>query len=583
MSSFSNLIERSRNFQWPKRKQWAHLPNILSPKERWLVLGLFFVILFSLMSLAVKDYLDKTEALPDYGGTYEEGIIGQPRFLNPVLAQINDADRDLTQIIFSSLLKHDGRGNLIPDLAKNYEIKENGLVYEFFLKENIKWHDGETLTADDIVFTINTIQNPEYKSPLRINWNGVKVEKIDDYAVRFKLNNIYAPFLHNMTVGILPKHLWAGISAQNFHLAQYNHEPVGSGPYKFKELKQNKSGVIQSIELEKNKDFYLKDPYIENLIFEFFQNEETAIQALNKKQVDGLNFFSAAQQSKIQNKSANIYRINLPRYYAVFFNQTKTKVLSDKTARLALAYATDKKEIIEKILNNEGLIADSPLLPNSLGYTKEIKIYDFSLEHAKNILRADGWKDTDGDGILEKKINNENLKFEITLVTADWPELIKAANLIKEQWGKIGAKINLEIAGLGAIQEDYIRPREYQAILFGEVLGSDPDPFAFWHSSQKRDPGLNLALYDNEKIDKVLEEARQNLDKKIRIEKYEEFQKLLVDDVPAVFLYSPAYLYPVNKKVKGVSLENLPLPSYRFSQIENWYIKTKRVEKNNQQ
>ncbi|OGZ38933.1 MAG: hypothetical protein A3E90_03020 [Candidatus Portnoybacteria bacterium RIFCSPHIGHO2_12_FULL_40_11] len=583
MSSFSNLIERSRNFQWPKRKQWAHLPKILSPKERWLVLGLFFVILFSLMSLAVKDYLDKTEALPDYGGTYEEGIIGQPRFLNPVLAQTNDADRDLTQIIFSSLLKHDGRGNLIPDLAKNYEIKENGLVYEFFLKENIKWHDGETLTADDIVFTINTIQNPEYKSPLRINWNGVKVEKIDDYAVRFKLNNIYAPFLHNMTVGILPKHLWAGISAQNFHLAQYNHEPVGSGPYKFKELKQNKSGVIQSIELKKNKDFYLKDPYIENLIFEFFQNEETAIQALNKKQVDGLNFFSAAQQSKIQNKSANIYRINLPRYYAVFFNQTKTKVLSDKTARLALAYATDKKEIIEKILNNEGLIADSPLLPNSLGYTKEIKIYDFAPEHAKNILRADGWKDTDGDGILEKKINNENLKFEITLVTADWPELIKAANLIKEQWGKIGAKINLEIAGLGAIQEDYIRPREYQAILFGEVLGSDPDPFAFWHSSQKRDPGLNLALYDNEKIDKVLEEARQNLDKKIRIEKYEEFQKLLVDDVPAVFLYSPAYLYPVNKKVKGVSLENLPLPSYRFSQIENWYIKTKRVEKNNQQ
>ena len=559
------------------------MPKILSPKERWLVLGLFFVILFSLMSLAVKDYLDKTEALPDYGGTYEEGIIGQPRFLNPVLAQTNDADRDLTQIIFSSLLKHDGRGNLIPDLAKNYEIKENGLVYEFFLKENIKWHDGETLTADDIVFTINTIQNPEYKSPLRINWNGVKVEKIDDYAVRFKLNNIYAPFLHNMTVGILPKHLWAGISAQNFHLAQYNHEPVGSGPYKFKELKQNKSGVIQSIELKKNKDFYLKDPYIENLIFEFFQNEETAIQALNKKQVDGLNFFSAAQQSKIQNKSANIYRINLPRYYAVFFNQTKTKVLSDKTARLALAYATDKKEIIEKILNNEGLIADSPLLPNSLGYTKEIKIYDFAPEHAKNILRADGWKDTDGDGILEKKINNENLKFEITLVTADWPELIKAANLIKEQWGKIGAKINLEIAGLGAIQEDYIRPREYQAILFGEVLGSDPDPFAFWHSSQKRDPGLNLALYDNEKIDKVLEEARQNLDKKIRIEKYEEFQKLLVDDVPAVFLYSPAYLYPVNKKVKGVSLENLPLPSYRFSQIENWYIKTKRVEKNNQQ
>jgi peptide/nickel transport system substrate-binding protein len=575
------LLKKSKIWpdKWPTKKQWAQLPKIFSPQERRLVLGLIFVIFCSVLSLAIQSYFSHSQVVADYGGQYQEGIIGQPRYLNPILAQTNDADRALVRIIFSSLLKYDGQGNLIPDLAERYEIKEQGLVYDFFLRKNIQWHDGQTLTADDVVFTIQTIQDPEYKSPLRINWQGVEVEKIDDYTVRFKLKNTYAPFLHNLTVGILPKHLWAGISAQNFPLAEYNLKPIGSGPYKFKKFEQNHSGAIQSIELKWHKDFYLKKPFIEKLIFRFYTTEEAAIKAYNKRQVDGLSFLSVGHQSEIRYRGLNIHQISLPRYYTVFFNQTQSKALANKTVRLALAYATDKKEIIDRVLNGQGLAVNSPLLPGCLGYTNEIKIYDFALEHAKNILDAEGWQDSDGDGIREKKINEEESKLEFTLVTTEWPELIEVANLLKEQWEKIGAKINIEVVSLGAIQQDYIRPRQYQALLFGEVLGADPDPFAFWHSSQKRDPGLNLALYNNKKVDKLLEEARQTLDEQVRAEKYKEFQQLVVEDIPVIFLYSPTYLYPVNKKVKGISIERLALPSQRFCQIENWYIETKRIWK----
>ncbi len=565
-------------------KQWARLPKILPSKERWITRGLIFLILASVIILLFNFYLNKTYIEPKIGGSYTEGILGQPRFINPILAQTNDADRDLTQIIYSSLFKYDGQGNLIPDLVESYNISEDGLSYEIKIKENVKWHNNEQLTVDDIIYTIKTIQDPEYKSPLKNNWQGVEMEKINDFAMNFKLNNIYSPFLHNLTVGIMPKHLWAGISAQNFALAQYNIQPVGSGPYRFEKINKNDDGEIESIELIRNENFYLqfegspKGPFIENVILKFFNSQTELIDAYKRRQIDGLSFVSGINQLNIVN-NLNIYEINLPAYYAVFFNQTKSKSLADKTVRLALSYATDKKEIISKILSDKGIRVDSPMMPGWFGYTSETNIYEFALEHAQNILEENEWKDSDNDGIREKTIDDQEVKLEISLITTDWPELKQTAELLKEQWAKAGVKINLEILDAGTVQQDYIKTREYEALLFGEVLNADPDPFAFWHSSQRKDPGLNLSVYTNDKIDKLLEEARQSVDYESRKEKYTEFQKLLIEDAPAVFLYSPTYIYPVNKKVKGIFIEKFSQPSYRFSQIENWFIKTNRIWK----
>jgi peptide/nickel transport system substrate-binding protein len=571
--------------KWPHWQQWKCLPKILPSRERWLARGLIFAIFISLLLLLLNSYFVHTQAEPKIGGEYREGILGQPRYINPILAQTNDADRDLVQLVYSSLFKYDGQGQLIPDLAENYTIEDDGLTYNIFLRKNVFWHDGEPLTANDVVFTIKTIQNAEYKSPLRANWQSVEIEKVDDFTVRFKLKNTYAPFLHNLTVGILPRHLWAGISAQNFPLAEYNLKPIGSGPYQFERFSKDKNGRIESIELIRNENFYLpsdgnkpKGPFIEKIVLQFYKSQTALIDAYQKRKIDGLSFLSAANQTKLRN-NLNIYQVNQPTYYAIFFNQTESKALADKTVRLALAYATNKKEIIDKVLAGKGQPVNSPLLPGWPAYTSETKIYDFALEHAQNILEAADWKDLDNDGIREKEINGEETKLEITLLATNWPEMSQTAQLLKEQWEKIGAKINLEIVDSATIQQDYIRPRQYQALLFGEVLGADPDPFAFWHSSHRKDPGLNLALYQNQEVDKLLEEARQTLDQESRYEKYVQFQKLLVEDVPAIFLYSPTYLYPVHKKVKGISLEKFVMPSQRFSQVENWYIKTKRVSK----
>ena len=404
------------------------------------------------------------------------------------------------------------------------------------------------------------------------------MEKIDEFTLRFKLNNTYTPFLHNLTVSILPRHLWFGITASNFSLAQYNLRPIGSGPYKFKEFIKDDNGKVELMELIRNKEFYLPGPYIDKITLKFYNTQSDLISAYQKRQIDGLSFLSTANQSKLRT-DLNLNKINLPIYYAVFFNQTESKALSDKVVRNALAYATNKEEIINQVLQGQSTLVNSPLLSGWLGYDSETKIYDFTLEHAQNILEEANWKDLDNDGIREKTINDEKVKLEITLLTTDWPELEQTAQLLQEQWQKIGMKVNLEIIDTVTIQQEYIRPRQYQALLFGEVLNADPDPFAFWHSSQRKDPGLNLALYNNKKVDTLLEEARQSMDQEVRIQKYVEFQKLLIEDMPVIFLHSPPYLYPVKKEIKGINIEKLAQPSQRFSQVENWFIKTNRVWK----
>ena len=224
-------------------------------------------------------------------------------------------------------------------------------------------------------------------------------------------------------------------------------------------------------------------------------------------------------------------------------------------------------EIIDKVFVGKALTVDSPLVFGWPGYFEEVEKYDFDLEKAKGILQ-------------EKSSDEEKARFEINLIATNWPELEQTAQILKSQWERAGFTVNLEIVDALTVQQEHIRPREYEALLFGEVLGALPDPFAFWHSSQKKDPGLNLALYDNKDADELLEQARQTPDDELRNEKYFEFQEIVVEDLPAIFIHSPFYLYPISDKIKGIDIEKLTMHSQRFSQIENWYIKTKRVWKN---
>ena len=251
--------------KWPSKAQWKKLPSLLSKKERYFILGLLILTIASLITWGISYRLSHTISIPNYGGSYKEGLIGSPQYINPILCQTYDTDQDISQLIFSGLMKYDSRGELVPDLAEEYAIGEEGKIYDFFLRKNITWHDGKPFNADDVIFTIQTIQNPEYRSPVIFNWNGVEIEKIDDYTIRFKLKNAYAPFLNNTTIGILPKHIWENISPPEFFLTQTNLKPIGTGPYKFTKFEKDRKGSIKALYLQANKDYHLNRPYIKKI------------------------------------------------------------------------------------------------------------------------------------------------------------------------------------------------------------------------------------------------------------------------------------------------------------------------------
>lgn len=660
------------NRKWPSRSQWGQFFKVLDKKEKII----FFVFLsfgiFSFLFLSINFYLKNTEIIPAKGGIHIEGVVGSPRFINPIYAPAYDVDRDLTELIYSGLVKYDKNGKIIPDLAKDYKILEEGKVYEFYLKENLLWQDSQPLTVDDLVFTIKSIQNPSLKSPIRASWLGVKVEKISELTVRFELKNPSAVFLENCTLKILPKHIWQDISYQNFPLSIYNLKPIGSGPYKLKGLSQDSQGNIKSLELVVNPNYSGKLPNIPKINFLFFENETELIKAFNSQQIKGFSLLSLSKYRDLKNKQFSDYHLSLPRYFALFLNPEEAKVLAEKEVRGALNYGTDKEEIIDKVLLGNGKVIHSPILPEIYGRFEEpSEIYQFNPEKAKQLLEEAGFTENE-NGFREKivkktpsfqfksnlqvgsqgtevrelqkclasppaggpevypegevtgyfgsktkkavinfqekykaeildpyglkagtgkvlkstraKLNEicnppseETIPLSFSLVTVDQPVLKEVASLLKKQWQSLGINLEIKTFNTPTLEEEIIKPRNYQILLFGEVLGAIPDPFPFWHSSQVKDPGLNLASYENTKCDKLLEEARQTLAEDERKEALEKFQNLLIKDVPVIFLYSPDYLYLVSKEIKGINTKIITDPSKRFSGVENWYVKTKRA------
>ncbi len=555
--------------------QWPKIVKILSFKEKLLFYSLLLIFIGSIASSGIIFYYSKTKAIPTYGGEYIEGIVGQPLYINPLLSPSNETDADLVQLVYSSLFKYDGTGKAVPDLAESYDLSEDKLTYTVHLRKNVRWHDNEPFNAEDVIFTINLISNPAYKSPLRSSWQGIETNLIDDSTIEFKIKTPYVGFLNDLTFGILPKHLWESVASENFSLSSLNLKPIGTGPYKYSAIQKDSNDNILSYKLISNPDYFASRPFISKMTFNFYLDEESAVDALNRKEIMGISVVSSENLKNIKNqKTVAIHKAEIPRYFAIFLNQTKSVPLANDEVREALSYATDRKEIIEKVLNGEGKEVYSPFLSYMIGYSNEANEPSFDAEKANKILDDKGWKRED-DGIRKK----DDTRLEINLVTTDWEELTKTAEILKGQWEKVGAQINITPFTISDIQENHIRPREYEALLFGQVIGADPDPYYFWHSDNKKDPGLNLSLFGNSDSDKLIDEGREEFDAGKRAEKYIDFQKNVAKEIPAIFLYSPSYIYPVNGRVQGTNIQTLISPSNRFSEANLWYIKTKRIKK----
>lgn len=565
-----------KNLKLPTVNQLRKIPSFLSGKEKILI-AFFSLILIGLSFWKVMEFsFQNTKISPTKGGVYSEGMIGLPRHINPVISQINEVDETISSLIYSSLFKFDINGELVNDLADSYQISDDKKTYQIAIKKDVKWHDGTPFTAEDIVYTASVIKNPDYESLLMPNLGGIAFEKVDDYHLEIKTKVPFGQTLSVLTFGILPKHIWESINPENFSEAQYNLKPLGSGPYIFDEFRKEEGGKILSYQLKANANYYGKKVFIETVNFKFYSSEEELINAYNTEEILAAGGLPSEKLSLLNQDLGKIYQINIPSYFAVFFNQTKSKVLSDKIVRTALAYSIDKESLIKEVFGGFARPIEGPYPPFLKGYNPNTKIYDFALKHANNILENQGWKDTDGDKIREK----DGGKLEFRLITSDDPETVKAANIIKESWAKAGANVEIKAFPIaGELTQNYIKPRDYEAIFLGEVLSLDPNPFVFWHSSERKDPGLNLALYSNKEADKILEEAETLTDEDARAEKYKQFQFLVIDDVPAVFLYSPFYLYAINDKIKGTETNVLFSSSNRLENINGWYMKTERVWK----
>lgn len=558
----------------PTWAQLQYLPRLWTTREKTIANVALGVFILAFAITAIHFLWRNTESVANYGGTYTEGLVGSPLYINPILAASNDVDQDIARLVYSPLFTYDTSGTLVGDLATNYTVSEDQKTYTIFLRPDIKFHDGQPLTSDDVLFTIASIQNPEFKSPLRGSLAGVVATKIDDTSFSLTLTEPFAPFLTSLTFGIMPQHLWSDIQPATLPLTELNLTPVGTGPFLFDKLIKDKAGNVKQIELIRNEEYYQSKAYMERIRFIFYPDQSSAVAALEDKHVDGLAFIPRDSKEEIskKNKRIQFHSMRLPQYTAVFFNTKKTVMLKDQAVRAALVWGVDKDRIIREVLGGDGEAMYSPILPGVLGYNPEVDKKGFDLEKGKQLLADAGWNVPEGEEFRKK--GDQVLEF--TISTVDLPEYQQTLGILQEDWKAMGVKVNVDTYAAEDIQSKIITPREYEALLFGEIVGTDPDPYPFWHSSQTKSPGLNLAIFYDKDVDSLLADARKTNDPEDRRLKYLNFQNILAEKVPAIFLYNPRYTYGIDKRLQGVEDLYITVPSDRFRDVSLWHTETRR-------
>lgn len=530
--SFKEFITGSKVFA---------LARALSKKEQLVFWGALVIFLVSLTTYGTLYFQTKTVSVAAEGGEFREGVVGQPAFINPIFPT-TDADRDISRLVFTS----------VGQAAESIRVSEDGKTWNVRLKEGVLWHDGEKLTADDVIFTLELIQNPETRSPLYSSFQGVTAERVSELEVKFVLQAPYAFFGtdHLNNLRIIPKHLFHDIPVANLKLGSFGLRPVGSGPYEVASHNADLNGITTEMRLTANKRYFEGRPNIDIFTFKFYRNNVDLIKAYNLGQVDGAGFSSAEplgdNEITIRHET---YGLRSLRYYAIFINQDLApKKLGDLEVRYALTSAVDRERIIKDVFQGRAtpLYGPTELTPVSTRISKP------------ELLQG----------------------LKLNLVVPAEPFLTKTAQIIKENWASHGAEVNLKILPAKNIQEEILRKSNYEMLLFGNITKESEDLFAFWHSSRRFYPDQNLALYQNKKIDAALEKFRQDSDPDRRLDLLKSISNNIASDVPAIFLYSPYYIYITTPRLGGLdSNTSINISDDRFVNVANWYVKTKRVFK----
>jgi peptide/nickel transport system substrate-binding protein len=547
-------------------------------KMRWqiLILVLALVAIGVLLIGQQPNILPTSpEVEPTTGGVYAEGLIGSLGRLNPVLDFYNQPDRDVDRLLFSSLLRFNDRGLPVHDLVESMGISQDGRIYNFSIRENVVWHDGKPLTSEDVVFTIEMLRSPDLPVPedIRALWETVEVEALNEYTLQFRLPEPFSPFQDYLTFGILPKHLLGDIPASEMVDAEFNLQPVGSGPFKFDSL-LGEEDQISGVVLTPNPDYYAEPPFIEEFIFRYYPDHQTAVTAYQAGEIQGISrITNEILPAALQAPGLNLYSGPIPLLSMIFLNldNPEAPFLQDGSIRRALYMGLNRQHMIDDLLGSQAILAHGPIFPNSWAYYAGIEHVPYDAEGAIKILREAGYTIPASGGSV--RTNEEGQALNIELVYPEDLSYEPIAQAIASDWRAIGVGVELNPMPYEDVVSAYLEPRAFQAALVDLNFSRtpDPDPYPFWHQAQITG-GQNYAKWDDRQASEYLEQARIEVDIEERTRLYNNFQVRFASELPSLPLFYPIYNYAVDEQIQGVTMGPLYDPSDRLVTAPRWFL-----------
>ncbi|MBV6451698.1 MAG: Oligopeptide-binding protein AppA [Anaerolineales bacterium] len=516
---------------------------------------------------------------PEQGGVYTEALVGSLGRLNPLLDWNNSADRDVDRLLFSGLVKFDERGLPRADLAEAWGVATDGTIYNFSLRPNAVWHDGTPVTADDVIFTIERMQSAGSLIPQDVKdlWAKITVEKLNDKNLKFTLPEPFVPFMDYLTFGILPKHLLESVPADQMPDADFNIQPVGTGPYKFDHLIVE-GGKITGVVLTINENYYNNPPFIEQVVFRYYSTSKEALDAYKQGDVLAISRVAPDELSAaLEEPNLSMYSSPLPQMSFVFFNLKNTDVEFFQNAKIrrALMLGLNRTSIINAYLSGQAILANGPILPNSWAYYDGTEHFEYNPEEAVKLLKDEGYAIPAGGGDVRAK---DGAPLAFAMVHPDDTLHTQIAQALQTQWAKIGVRVDLQAVPYDQLVLNTLTSRSYQAALVDINLSRtpDPDPYPFWHQAEAT-AGQNYSQWDNRAASEYLEQARVTADYSLRARLYRNFEVIFAKELPALPLYIPVYSYAVDAQVQGVQVAPLYDPSDRFATFTQWYLLTRRA------
>ncbi len=576
----------------PRWQQLRYLSHVFPRKERvqfWTSFGAGICFLLIGFGFFLEPHLLRQ---PTQGGRLTEGVIGSPKWINPILAPLRDVDSDLSRLLFSGLYTYDHL-TLRPDLAANTRILNQGKTLEVTIREDARFHDGQSVTADDVVFTINSaIKNPTWHSSLAETFKNITAIRIDEHIVQIQMTDdtLSIPELESLlTVGILPAHLWTDANDGSPQLAEGNLKPIGSGPYQFESFTRDAHGTILTFTLKRFPGYYGQTPFLDQREFRFYPDRKSAETALQSNQIDALAFVSWSEASELRLTDEKIIRLELPQVTTAFFN-TQDTILKDPSVRQALQLAIDRGELSQLVSHASPVQTPFPFFET---YSTSSQVAN--LDTARQLLDAHGWKldEASGQRFLQvqtpaKPVSTRSTRstsatstiptfststpLTISILVPSQGDVPLVADYLKQRWSVLGANVRVEPNDRNEIIRRALVDHTHQVVIFNVPAADDQDLLPFW---SKDDNTLNFSQWTSPIVNAGFESLASASTTEAITQARTKITDAILSNHVASFLLRPSYAYFVPNALQGTKDMQIRTLSDRLNETQDWYLQTR--------